>query len=167
MHAQEVAPDFVVARHMNTGRAPLKAAREDFPVRCGRRIDDDHLAPPQAQDLPGDGADVVHMHLLDDPTRLDVLFKSIPQSIKFIGRFSAKQRRLRQKCQLVSSTHLFTPVNLPKAWGVGWEATRLVHQRILCRALTDLGSEPGRTQQRWSRSSEQNFCVDKWSVCRG
>src|SRR6266536_1026962 len=78
------------------------------------RIDDDHLASPQAQDLPDDGADVVHIHLLDDPTRLDLLIKSVAQSIKFVGRFGYQQRQLRQKCQLVS-THLVTPVNLPEA----------------------------------------------------
>src|SRR5262244_2027216 len=78
------------------------------------RIDDDHLAPPQAQDLPDDGADVVHIHLLDDPTRLDLLFESIAQSIKFFSRFGYQQRQLRQKCQLISSTHLLTPVNYSK-----------------------------------------------------
>jgi hypothetical protein len=34
-------------------------------------IDDERLAPPQAQDLPDDGADVVHVHLLDDPLRFN------------------------------------------------------------------------------------------------
>ena len=63
------------------------------------RIDDDHLAAPQAQRLPDDGADVVDVHLLYDPARLDLLFKSIAQSIKFIGKFGDKQWRLRQKCQ--------------------------------------------------------------------
>src|SRR5262249_49644125 len=70
------------------------------------RIDDDHLAAAQPQDLPDDGADVVHIHLFDDPTRLDLSFKSIPQSIKFIGRFGDEQRHLRQKCQFVYSRHL-------------------------------------------------------------
>ena len=55
----------------------------------------------------------MHIHVLDDPTRLDLLFKSIAQSIEFIGSFSDKQRQLRKKCQLVS-THLVTPVNLPE-----------------------------------------------------
>ena len=55
----------------------------------------------------------MHIHVLDDPTRLDLLFKSIAQSIEFIGSFRDKQRQLRKKCQLVS-THLVTPVNLPE-----------------------------------------------------
>src|ERR1700730_11732281 len=109
-------------------------------------MDDDPLAPPQAQDLPDDGAYVVHIHLLYDPTRLDLLFKSIPQSIKFIGRFGDKQRQLRQKCQLVS-THLVTPVNLPEAGGVGvGDANVLRHATNHSRAITDLRSEPPRTQ---------------------
>jgi hypothetical protein len=33
----------------------------------------------------------MHIHLFDDPTRLDLSFKSIPQSIKFIGRFGDEQ----------------------------------------------------------------------------
>ena len=65
-------------------------------------------------------ADVVDIHLLYDAPRFDLLFKSIAQSIKFMGRFGDKQWGLRQKCQLVSSTHLLTPVNLPEAGGVGW-----------------------------------------------
>src|SRR6516225_8466380 len=83
------------------------------------RIDDVHLAPPQTEDLPDDSADVVHIHPLYDPARLDLLFKRIAQSIKFIGRFGDKQWQLRQKCQLVSSTHLLTPVNLGRGVGVG------------------------------------------------
>src|SRR5262249_25070458 len=74
------------------------------------RIDDDHLAPPQAQDFPDDGADVVHINLLYDPARLDLLFKSIKQGIKFIGRFTNEQRQFRQKCQLVSSIHLTSSI---------------------------------------------------------
>src|SRR6266700_4666747 len=108
------------------------------------RIDDDHLASPQAQDLPDDGADVVHIHLLDDPTRLDLLIKSVAQSIKFVGRFGYQQRQLRQKCQLVS-THLVTPVNLPEAGVVG-DANVLLHATNHSRAITDLRSEPPRTQ---------------------
>src|SRR5262249_6876717 len=76
------------------------------------RIDDDHLAPPQAQDLPDDGADVVHIHLLYDVPRLDLSLKSIAQSIKFIGRFGDEQRQLRQKGQFVYSRHLFAPMKL-------------------------------------------------------
>src|SRR6516225_11260867 len=83
------------------------------------RIDDDHLAAPQAQDLPDHGAHVVHIHLLYDPARFDLLLKSIAQSIKFISRFGDEQRQFRQKGQLVSSTHLLTPVNLLEARGVG------------------------------------------------
>src|SRR5262245_36303302 len=70
------------------------------------RINDDHLASPQAQNLPDDGADVVDIHLLYDPARFDLSLKSIAQSTKFIGRFGDKQGQLRQKCQFVSSTHL-------------------------------------------------------------
>src|SRR6516225_6727701 len=91
----------------------LEKLREKI-LQCAAegRIDDDHLAPPQAQDLPDDGADVVHIHLLYDAPRLDFFFKSIPQSIKFIGSFGDKQRRLRQKCQFVCSAHLFAPMKL-------------------------------------------------------
>ena len=55
------------------------------------RIDDSHLTPPQSQDLPDGGADVVHIHLLYDPARFDLSLKSIAQSTKFIGRFGDKQ----------------------------------------------------------------------------
>src|SRR6516164_484330 len=105
------------------------------------RIDNHHLAPPQAQNLPDDCADVVHIHLFYDPTRLDLSLKSIAQSIKFIGRFSDKQRQLRQKCQLVS-THLPTPVNIPEngEFGVG-DANVLLHATNHSRAITDLRSE--------------------------
>src|SRR5262249_29579352 len=88
------------------------------------RIDNHHLAPTQSPDFPDDGADVVHIHLLDDPTWLDLLIKSVAQSIKFVGRFGDKQRQLRQKCQLVSWTHLLTPVNLPEAGGWCWRGQR-------------------------------------------
>ena len=66
------------------------------------------LHRPQAQDFPEDGADVVHIHPLYDPTRLDLLFKSIAQSVKFIGRYGDEQRQLWQKSQFVffdSSSH--------------------------------------------------------------
>jgi len=49
------------------------------------------------------------------PRGFDLLFKSIARSIKFFSRFGDQQRQLRQKCQLVSSTHLLTPVNLLEA----------------------------------------------------
>src|SRR5262249_43367213 len=98
-------------------------------------MEEDGLAPPQAQDLPDDRADVVHIHLLDDAPRLDLLFKSIAQSIKFIRRFGDQQRRLRQKCQLVFSTHLLTPVNLPEAGGVGWRQPSWCTNESLRRAL--------------------------------
>src|SRR6516164_10352885 len=87
------------------------------------RIDDDHLASPQAQDLPDNGADVVDIHLLYDAPRFDLSFKSSAQSIKFFSRFGDQQRQLRQKCQLVS-THLLTPVNLPEAGGWCWRGGR-------------------------------------------
>src|SRR6266508_2849716 len=90
------------------------------------RIDDDGFAPPQAQDLPDDGADVVHIHLLYDPTRLDLSFKSIAQRIKFIGRFGEEQWRFRQKCQLIFSAHLLTPLNYPGARTVGGDANVFV-----------------------------------------
>src|SRR5262245_22618165 len=86
------------------------------------RIDDGGLPAPLAQDVPDDVADVVHVHLLYDPTRLDLLFKSIAQSIKFIGRFGDKQWRLRQKCQFVSSTHLTRSSELTR--GPGQRLTR-------------------------------------------
>src|SRR5262249_5910860 len=110
------------------------------------RIGDAHLAPPQAQDLPDDGADVVHIHLLYDPTRLHLSFKSIAQSIKFFSRFGDQQRQLRQKCQLVS-THLLTPVNLPEngEFGVG-EANVLLHATNHSPTITDLRSEPPQAQ---------------------
>src|SRR5262249_45124340 len=95
------------------------------------RIDDDHLAAPQTQDLPDNGADVVHIHLLYDPARLDLSFKCIAQSIKFIGRFTSQQRQLRQNCQLVPSTHLLTPVNLPEARRV------VLASRACCRTQTN------------------------------
>jgi hypothetical protein len=53
-------------------------------------IDDGRLGPPEAQSLPGDGAELVDIHLLDDAARLDLSFKRIAQSIKFIGRFGGK-----------------------------------------------------------------------------
>src|SRR5262245_9742544 len=89
-----------------------KPLKKTFQCAAEGRIDDDHLAPPQAQNLPDDGADVVHIHLLYDSTRLDVLFKSIPQSIKFVRRFGDEQRQFRQKCQFVCPRHLLTPMNL-------------------------------------------------------
>src|SRR5262252_10578406 len=104
-------------------------------------IDDGRLAPPVAQDLPDDGTDIVDIHLLYDPTRLDLLFKSIAQSIKFIGRFGDEQRQLRQKGQPVSSTHLLTPMNLPEGRGVVLASrTRWSKQRITRLASTDLRS---------------------------
>src|SRR5262245_23176091 len=108
------------------------------------RIDDDHLASPQAQDLPDDGADVVHIHLLDDPLRLDLSFESIAQGIEFVGRFGNEQRRLRQKCQFVCSTHLLTPVNLLETWVGGAEVP--VHSTNHSPNLHDLRSEPPRMQ---------------------
>src|SRR5262245_36462932 len=108
------------------------------------RIDDDHLAPPQAQDLPNDGANVVHIHLLDDPTRLDLLIKSVAQSIKFVGRFGYQQRQLRQKCQLISWTHLLTPVNYsrPGRW-VGrrtcWSTQRITRRTSTIYAVNRRG----------------------------
>src|SRR6516225_40280 len=87
-------------------------------------IDDGRLPPPQAQDLPHDATDFVDIHLLYDAARLDLLFKRIAQSIKFIGRFGDKQRQLRQKCQLVSSTHLLTPVNYPRPGSCRWRSER-------------------------------------------
>src|SRR6516225_7227205 len=89
------------------------------------RIDDDHLAPPQAQDLPDNGADVVHIHMLYDAPRFDLSFKSIAQSIKFFSRFGDEQRQLRQKCQLVF-THLLTPVNLPGTFSCTPRITRVL-----------------------------------------
>src|SRR5215469_11846338 len=110
-------------------------------------IDDGRLAPPKAQDLPDDGTDFVDIHLLYDAARLDLLFKRIAQSIKFIGRFGDKQRQLRQKCQLVSSTHLLTPVNLPEAGELLLvRRTCCCRQRITRRLSADLRSEPPRTQ---------------------
>src|SRR6516225_12061525 len=93
----------------------LEKLREKI-LQCAAetRIDDDPLAAPQTQDLPDDGADVVHIHLLYDPARLNLSLKSFAQSIKFFSRFGDQQRQLRQNCQLVSSTHLLTPVNLPE-----------------------------------------------------
>src|SRR5262249_51432183 len=105
-----------------------------------------HLSPPQAQDLPDDGADVVHIHLLYDPTRLDLLFKSIAQSIEFIGRFGDQQRQLRQKCQLVPSTHLLTPVNYSGPEQLAGGAEVLIRSTNHSRASTDLRSEPPRMQ---------------------
>jgi len=75
-------------------------------------------------------ADVVDIHLLYDAPRFDLLFKSIAQSIKFSSRFGDQQRQLRQKCQLVSSTHLLTPVNL-------LEAGELVFRGERARALNE------------------------------
>src|SRR5262249_13522374 len=49
------------------------------------RIYNDRLAPPQPQDLPNDGADVAHIHPLDDPTWLDLSFESIAQSIELVA----------------------------------------------------------------------------------
>src|SRR5262249_25409113 len=73
--------------------------------------------------------------------------KSIAQGIKFIGRFGDKQRRLRQKCQLVSSTHLLTPVNLPDAGEVVLARPTCPYtQRISRDVSTDLRSEPRRGQ---------------------
>src|SRR5215831_4542798 len=89
-----------------------KPPEKIFQCAAQGRIDDDHLAPPQAQNLPDERADVVHIHLLYDPAWFNLSLKSIAQSIKLIGRFGDKQRQLRQKCQPVS-THLLTPVNLP------------------------------------------------------
>src|SRR5215470_3097904 len=110
-------------------------------------IDDVHLAPPQTEDLPDDGAHIVHVHVLYDPARLDLLFKRIAQSIKFIGRFGDEQRQLRQKCQFVSSTHLLTPVNLPEAGELLLaRRTCCCTQRITRRVSADLRSEPPRTQ---------------------
>src|SRR5262249_15561771 len=51
--------------------------------------------------------------------RLDLSFKSIAQSIKFISRFTNKQRQFRQKCQLVSSTHLIDSSERIRGPGVG------------------------------------------------
>src|SRR5262245_5968719 len=62
----------------------------------------------------------MHIHLLYDPTRLDLSFESIAQSIEFIGRFGDKQRQLGKKCQLVSSTHLTHSIELLEARAVGW-----------------------------------------------
>jgi hypothetical protein len=79
--------------------------------------------------LQGDGQAVWTLvpnwptHLLYDPTRLDLLFKSIAQSIKFIGRFGDKQWRLRQKRQLVFSTHLTHSSELTRGPGQ-WLARR-------------------------------------------
>src|SRR5215813_3302699 len=81
------------------------------------RIDDDHLASPQAQNLPYERADIVHIHVLYDAARLDLSLKSIAQSIKFIGRFTNQQRQLRQKCQLVPSTHLSRSSELTRGPG--------------------------------------------------
>src|SRR5262245_47649667 len=54
----------------------------------------------------------MHIHLLYDPARLDLSFKSIAQSIKFLGRFGDEQRQFRQKCQFVCSRHLLAPMKL-------------------------------------------------------
>ena len=87
------------------------------------------------------------LHVHYDPARLDLLFKRIAQSIKFIGRFGDEQRQLRQKCQLVSSTHLLTPVNLPKAGELLLaRRTCCCRQRITHQLSADLRSEPPRTQ---------------------
>jgi hypothetical protein len=97
---------------------PKKPLEKIFQCAAEGRIDDDHLAPPQAQDFPDDGADVVHIHLLYDPARLDLLFESITQGVKFIGRFGDEQRQFRQKGQIVSSTHLLTSetYSRPGSW---------------------------------------------------
>src|SRR6516164_4044638 len=144
MTAQELAPDFPPHSHIR--RAALKVHEKMLQCAAEGRIDDDHLAPPQAQDLPDNGADVVHIHLLYDAPRLDLSFKSIAQSIKFFSRFGDQQWQLRQKCQLVSSTHLLTPVNYsrPGQW-VG-EANVLLHATNHSRDSIDLRSEPRRMQ---------------------
>src|SRR6266498_5561510 len=98
------------------------------------RIDDDGFAPPQAQDLPDDGADVVHIHLLYDPMRLDLSFKSIAQRIEFIGRFGEEQWRFRQKCQLIFSAHLLTPLSYP-------DARAVVGRRERVRAISKKASK--------------------------
>src|SRR6266542_5794965 len=112
------------------------------------RIDDDGFAPPQAQDLPDDGADVVHIHLLYDPTRLDLSFKSIAQRIEFIGRFGEEQWRFRQKCQLIFSAHLLTPLSYP-------DARAVVGRRERVRAISKKASKlryicPGLRFKTWS-----------------
>src|SRR5262245_41570753 len=111
------------------------------------RIDDDHLASPQAQNLPDDGADVVDIHLLYDPARFDVLLKSIAQSINFIGGFGDKQGQIRQKCQLVSWTHLLAPMNLREVGESALaRAKRAPARTNHSRASADLHSEPPRKQ---------------------
>src|SRR3954463_959450 len=114
-------------------------------LQCGAEggIDYDHLASPQAQNLPDDGADVVDIHLLYDPARLDLSLKSITQSTKFIGGFGDKQGQLRQKCQLVFWTHLLTPMNLREGRGVRvGEGERAPARTNHSRVSTDLRSEP-------------------------
>src|SRR6516225_3863523 len=125
-------------------------------------IDDGRLPPPQAQDLPHDATDFVDIHLLYDAARLDLLFKRIAQSIKFIGRFGDKQRQLRQKCQLVSSTHLLTPVNLPEAGELPLaKRTCCCTQRITRRVSADLRSESPRTQPSSSLNSTPRLWVNR------
>ena len=82
----------------------------------------------------------MHIHLLYDAPRLDLLFKSIPQSVKFIGRFGDKQRQLRKKCQLVSSTHLTHSSELLEAGGGVGEANVLLHATNHSPNLYDLRS---------------------------
>jgi hypothetical protein len=54
----------------------------------------------------------------------------------------ATHGRSIQKCQLLSSTHLLTPVNLPEARTVGWRGERAgALKRITRRATTDLRNE--------------------------
>src|SRR5262245_23723510 len=88
----------------------------------------------------------MHIHLLNDAVRLDLSFKCIAQSFKFIGRFTNQQRQLRQKCQLVPSTHLSrSSSELIRGLG-SWLVGRTPVPRITRRVSTDLRSEPLRTQ---------------------
>src|SRR4029453_4859527 len=121
-------------------------------LQCGAEggIDDDGFAPPQAQDLPNDGADVVHIHLLYDPTRLDLSFKSIAQRIEFIGRFGEEQWRFRQKCQLIFSAHLLPPLNYPTPRPVGGRRERV---RAISKKASKLRYTPPAPIQDGARSA--------------
>src|SRR5262245_39768977 len=114
------------------------------------RINDHHLAPPQAQNLPDDGADVVHIHLLYDAPGLDLPFTSIPHSIKFIGRFGDEQRQLRQKCHFLCSIHLLTPINLLSR--TSWHVSALLRESVLA-LQTSLMSQPWLVWRKWRRAA--------------